>query len=260
MGAKSTAGAASKKAPTPRTALKAERMRSAILAAAEDQFARGGYAATRLDDVAEAMGMTGAALFYYFRDKGALYDAMMARAFSSLATRLGEVLSAPSSIAERIEQAVEVWIDTIVARPALARLMLRHITDSEQHPNRRVYPASDAFLRMTFALFEHGKKTGELNPIHDHPYHAASAIIGSTIFYASALAPLVPSGDFDPLSAEQVAAHKRDALRIARWYLGIGAKPRVRVHKPGTSRAKRAAKPSGEPPRRKRSPDTPKAG
>lgn len=232
MSPKSTAAAKNKKAPTPRSALKAERMRAAILAAAEEQFARRGYAATRLDDVAEAMGMTGAAIFYYFRDKGALYDAMMAKAFGTLATRLGEVLSAKTSIAERIERAVEVWVETIVARPALAQLMLRHITDSEQHPNQRVYPASDAFLRMAFALFEQGTQTGELKPIHDHPYHAASAIIGSTIFYTSALAPLVPAGDFDPLAPEQVAAHKRDAVKIARWYLGIGKKPRARANKP----------------------------
>lgn len=230
-------------------------MRAAILAAAEEQFARRGFVATRLDDVAKAMGMTGAALFYYFRDKGALYDAMMENAFAKLAARLGEVLSAQTSIAERIERAVEVWIDTIVARPALARLILRHIADSEQHPSRRVYPASDVFLRMAFALFEHGTKTGELNPIHDHPYHAASAIIGGTIFYASALAPLVPAGDFDPLSAKQVEAHKRDAVRIARWYLGIGAKRRVRAPRAGEKVTKQATKPKVAPARRKRRAD-----
>jgi TetR/AcrR family transcriptional regulator len=241
MSTKSTAVVANKKTPSPRAALKTERMRSAILAAAEEQFARGGYAATRLDDVAEAMGMTGAALFYYFRDKGALYDATMEKAFGTLTARLGEVLSAQTSIAERIERAVVVWIETIDARPALARLILRHITDSEQNPSRRVYPASDAFLRMAFALFEHGKKTGELNPIHDHPYHAASAVIGSTIFYASALAPLVPSSDFDPLSADQVEAHKRDAVRITRLYLGIGTTPRTRAQKLRTMKTKQAA-------------------
>jgi hypothetical protein len=170
------------------------------------------------------------------------------------------VLAAQTSIAERIERAVEVWVETIVARPALARLMLRHITDSEQHPTRRVYPASDAFLRMTFALFEQGKKTGELCPIHDHPYHAASAIIGGTIFYASALAPLVPAGGFDPLSPEQVAAHKRDALRITRSYLGIGTQPRVRIHKLSPLKTKQAAKPTVGPARRKRRTDTPSKG
>jgi TetR/AcrR family transcriptional regulator len=223
--------AVNEKVPRPRAARKAERTRAAILGVAEELFARSGYAATRLDDVADALDMTSAALFYYFRDKGALYDAMMENAFGALATHIGEALSTQATIAERIERAVHAWIDTVVARPALARLILRHIADSEQHPDRRVYPASDAFLRLTFELFEEGKRSGELNPIHDHPYHAASAIIGGTIFYASALAPLVPTGEFDPLSAEQVAAHKRDAVLLTRRYLGIDAKPRVSVTK-----------------------------
>jgi hypothetical protein len=48
------------------------------------------------------------------------------------------------------------------------------------------------------------------------------------------LPPLVPSDDFDPLSAKQVEAHKRDAVRIVRRYLGIGVKPKVRARKRGT--------------------------
>ena len=46
-------------------------------------------------------------------------------------------------------------------------------------------------------------------------------MIGSTIFYAAALAPLVPSRDFDPLSPDQIAAHKRDALHTVRHALGM---------------------------------------
>jgi hypothetical protein len=113
---------------------------------------------------------------------------------------------------------------------------LRHIADADQHPTQRVYPTSDAFFSVAWPLFEAGKKTGELKPIHDHPYHAASAIIGTTIFYASALAPLVPSGDFDPLSPEQVAAHKQDALHRVRHFLGM------RVPKPAPSKLKKATR------------------
>ena len=38
----------------------AKETRSAILAGAEDQFARRGYVATRLEDVAAAVGLSGA--------------------------------------------------------------------------------------------------------------------------------------------------------------------------------------------------------
>jgi len=223
-----------------RSDTKGERTRSAILAAAEAQFARRGYAATRLDDVAAELDMTGAALFYYFRDKGALYDAMMEHAFGTLAARLGEALSAPTSITERIERAVEAWVDTVLARPALARLILRHIADAEQHPTKRVYPSSDTFFRVAWPFFETAKKSGEIKPLHANPYHVASAVIGSTIFYAAALAPLVPSGDFDPLSSDEIAAHKRDALHTARHFLGMRPATKKGETRPSKSARKTA--------------------
>lgn len=237
-----TAATVNDKVQRPRMAQKAERRRSAIMAAAEELFARRGYDATRLHDVAEMLGITGAALFYYFKDKDSLYDAVMENAFSSFTERLREVLSSDATIPQQIERAVDVWIDTIVERPALGRLILRHIVDNEQHPNRRIYPASDAFLRLAFEMFDRGRQTGELDPIHDHPYHATSAIVGSTIFYTSALAPLVPSGDFNPLSPQQIAAHKRDAKRITRRYLGIKSKRQTPDRKVAASSKKRAKK------------------
>ena len=56
-------------ASAARPLAKAQRTRAAILAAAERLFARRGYAATRLEDVAEAVGLKRAALFYHFRDR-----------------------------------------------------------------------------------------------------------------------------------------------------------------------------------------------
>jgi TetR/AcrR family transcriptional regulator len=50
---------------TPR----AERTRRAILAAAEEHFAARGLAGTRLEDIAETVGIRRASIVYYFRDK-----------------------------------------------------------------------------------------------------------------------------------------------------------------------------------------------
>ena len=110
---------------------KAQRTRAAILAAAERLFARRGYAATRLEDVAEAMGLKRAALFYHFRDKQALYDAAIEDAFGTLVARLDAAFSAPTPIATRIERAVDAWADAIAERPTLARLILRHAAEAE---------------------------------------------------------------------------------------------------------------------------------
>jgi len=214
--------------PAARPPAKAERTRAAILAAAEQQFARRGYAATRLEDVAEAVGLKRSALFYHFRDKQALYDAVIEDAFGTLVALLDEAFTVPGPIAPRVERAVEAWVDAIVARPTLARLILRHAAEAEEQPTQRLFPAAERLLRMGWSLFEQGRASGELHPIHDDPFHTASALIGATVFYVSALSALLPPGDFDPLAPEQVAAHKRDALRTARRLLGMGAPRRVR--------------------------------
>ena len=214
--------------PAARLPAKAERTRAAILAAAERLFARRGFAGTRLEDVAEAVGVKRAALFYHFRDKQALHDAVIEDIFGALVARLDETFSMPTSIAARIERAVEVWVDAIVARPALARLILRYAAEAEERPAQSLFPAAERLLRMGWSLFEEGRASGEIQPLHDDPFHLASALIGATVFYVSALVPLLPPGDFDPLAPEQVAAHKRDALRTARHLLGLRAPRRVR--------------------------------
>lgn len=223
----------------PSASAKAERTRAAILAAAEQQFAKRGFVATRLEDVAAAVDLKRAALFYHFKDKQSLYDAVVANAFGALAARLQEAFTAPESVTVRLERAVEAWVDTVVARPTLARLILRHAAEADEHVTQGIFPASDHFLTLGWSLFEQGKKSGELKPVHDDPFHAASAVIGATVFYVAALAPLLPNANFKPLDPDHIATHKRDALRTVRLLLGI-AEPAPARKKPATRGKKKA--------------------
>jgi len=207
---------------------KAERTRAAILAEAERLFARRGYAATRLEDVASAVGVKRATLFYHFRDKQSLYDALIEDAFGDLVARLEAALGSTGPIAARFEAAVAAWVDAVAERPPLARLVLRHAADAEERADDRLFPAAERLLRDGWRLFEEARRRGEIDPLHDSPFHAASALVGATVFYAAALAPLLPLDGFDPLAPDQVAAHKRDALRTARRLLGIATPRPVR--------------------------------
>jgi TetR/AcrR family transcriptional regulator len=222
---------------------RAERTRAAILAAAEQQFARRGFAATRLEDVAAAVDLKRAALFYHFRDKQSLYEAVVAEAFGSLAARLEQAFSAPESIAVRIERAAEAWVDTVVARPTLARLILRHAAEADEHTAQSIFSSADHFRALAWSLFDQGKKSGELKPLHDDPFHVASAVIGTTVFYVAALAPLLPDAKFTPPTPEQVALHKRDALRTVRLLLGIRASRRAASRPARQKGARKGPKP-----------------
>lgn len=203
-----------------------EQKRAVILGAAERLFASRGFAATRLEDVAEEVGLTRAALFYHFRDKQALYDAMIADAFAPMAGQLDAILADErGTIAERLEQSVEAWVDAIVNRPTLARLILRFVADAAEQPTQRIFFDHDDITQKFWALFEQGRASGELEPLHDNPFHAASAVIGTTVFYVAALSALVP-GLIEPLAPEHIAAHKNEALHSTRRLLGIAEKRR----------------------------------
>jgi AcrR family transcriptional regulator len=67
---------------------RAER-REQILAAATRAFARAGYAATGLDDVAAEAGVTHVILYRHFTSKNELYRAALQRALDHLATTVG---------------------------------------------------------------------------------------------------------------------------------------------------------------------------
>jgi TetR/AcrR family acrAB operon transcriptional repressor len=63
-----------------RTKQEAQQTRHALLDAAEAVFEQRGVAGTSLQEVAEAAGVTRGAVYWHFRDKADLYNAMMDRA------------------------------------------------------------------------------------------------------------------------------------------------------------------------------------
>ena len=209
------------------TTPKAERTRASILQAAERLFAEKGFAATRLEDVAEGVGIRRASIVYYFRDKAELYDAVLADVLSGLYERIEPALDASAPLLERIDLAVSAWIDYVGGRPTFARLLLREIAGA---------PASEApaMLRHTVPFVTLAKRVAddarrEPRAFHSpvDPAHLASTIAGATVFFVSAMPTLFPALGFDPLAKEQLDAHRAEVLRITHRLLGAnGETPR----------------------------------
>jgi AcrR family transcriptional regulator len=104
VGRKSTAARGS------RAARQAER-REAILAAALDEFAASGFAATRLDDVAKRAGVAKGTIYLYFRDKESLFQELVR---ATLSPMVGALEGAP--LADLPARAVAETIAELFAR------------------------------------------------------------------------------------------------------------------------------------------------
>lgn len=229
-----------RQAPATPRPTKAERSRAAILASAERLFAQRGFSDTRLEDVAEDAGLKRATLFYHFRDKRALHAAVIDDVFSDLLSRIEAMLGGSAPIAERIDACVEAFVDALAARPAMARLILRKAADAAPDEAEPIFPRAPAFLSMVRRLIEEGQRSGELNPIRPDPFHVISALLGTSVFYVTALRSVLPGQAFDPLEPVELAAHRRDAVRTARRLLGVGA-PRLAPSTPRSAASSLAA-------------------
>ncbi len=118
--------------PAPTLGTRAAKTRGAILKAAEEIFAERGFAATRLEDVAERVGIRRASIVYYFKDKRELYDAVLADVFGGLQARIESALSSLDPLPDRVEAGVCAWVDYVGGRPSFARLLLREIADGSR--------------------------------------------------------------------------------------------------------------------------------
>jgi TetR/AcrR family transcriptional regulator len=222
------------RARTPR----AERRRAAILAEAERLFAERGSEGTRLEDVAEAVGIRRASIVYYFRSKAELYDAVLASVLGDLHRSLEQALAGSDPLAARIERAVRAWIGCVGRRPSLARLLLREVAGAA--PDR--HPALLAHLGPFFALARRVAAGARGDPLARSlaidPVELAGTLAGATVFLVAAMPALLPDSGFDPLRADRLASHERTILRITERLLGMHA-PRRR---PTPARRRRRAR------------------
>jgi TetR/AcrR family transcriptional regulator len=121
-----------------------------ILDAAEDIFAEKGYSATSLGDVADRVGIRSPSLYNHFKNKEALYAAVLERLLADFSAPLVELDSGPVTN-ERVFQ----WLETIVrqhhANPNLARLLQHAALSGGPHTNELI----DRLFRP---MFEPGAK------------------------------------------------------------------------------------------------------
>ena len=151
---------------------KAERTRRQILAAAERRFAEAGFENTRLDDIAEDIGMVGSAILYHFRDKRELYRAVRDDLARDLLATVEQAVAGDAAPRERLIALVRASAQAIAARPGLASIALREAMASDPGVERRTNP----LLQRIVALFEEGVRSGDIQPVRNEPYHFFSAV------------------------------------------------------------------------------------
>jgi TetR/AcrR family transcriptional regulator len=182
-----------------------EATRQAILDAAETVFADVGYAAARLEDVAQVVGIRRPSIVYYFAGKQELYDAVEADIFTSMHAFAEARTKGISDPLERLLALLDAWLDFHVSRPSAARIIQRLIADATP---RRGNPTEFSYsaLEDIEAVFADGVRSGAFRPLP--AMHFLNGVAGSVLFYVCNSGQLGDQRRYDPADPQELEKYR----------------------------------------------------
>ncbi len=142
--------------------------RDRILRAAVRVFARKGFYATRVSEIAKAAGVADGTIYLYFKNK----DDVLVRIFEFYLGRLLEVLrreiDATEGVEERIRRVVEVQLGLLEGQRDLAEVVTVNLRQSSRLLKQYAAPLFVQYLETIADVIADGQKQGvlrdDLNP------------------------------------------------------------------------------------------------
>jgi AcrR family transcriptional regulator len=168
-------GTGSGTARSPRVMEKRERRRGEILHAALRAFRDQGYHATTLEDIADALGVRKAGLYYYFPDKESILYACHRESLAELDRILegAKRLRTPTErLAHVIRAHVQVMTDTLEGSP-----LAFEVTALSPERQKEVIAGRDRYERALRRMVRDGVASGEFRELN--PKTAVFAILGA---------------------------------------------------------------------------------
>ena len=139
-----------------------------ILEIAIQQFCEKGYAKTRMEDIAQILGITKTPLYYHFKDKAGLFDAAYRKAMNEVYANDISIFTKNCSLYEKLEEAfVACAISSYQLQISeLSRIVLQEKEELAKTAEYMVH-MNDMFYQFKTAAMKEAKQAGEIKPDAD---------------------------------------------------------------------------------------------
>jgi len=169
-----------------------------ILDTAQGLFIRHGYQGLSMRQIAEAVGVTKAALYYYFKDKEQLFLAVMQRYLDGIETQIDQIIAEQPDARTRIRQFVKALLDQGGEGNALIRLAGQDIPGLSQVSQTQIKDTlQTSFVRKIRVILADGMQHGELRQID--PEIATWLLIGMLYHFLPSAQSESAEGENQPL-------------------------------------------------------------
>ena len=200
--------------PTPGTRKeRADATREAILREAEHMFALTGFRASRLEDIADAVGIRRPSLLHHFATKQMLYDAVEQRIFDDMSTASASRTRDMADPVLRLLAHLDAWLDFFVGRPSAARILQRLVADTavrQGNPVQFSYVVLDDMERT----LAYGIEKGVFVQISTMTF--INAVAGGILFYVCNSRQVGEQRNYEPSDPADLSVFRALLHKLAR--------------------------------------------
>jgi AcrR family transcriptional regulator len=153
-----------------------EEKRRLILQAAVRVFARKGFHASRVGDIAEEAGIAHGLLYHYFDSKDELLETIFHDTWSELLAAMRDVEESEAAAREQLRGVAAILLRSWRRDPDLVRVLVREVARSP-HLQERLVEVGEAFAAIR-RMIERGQASGDFRADLD-------ARLASFVFYGA---------------------------------------------------------------------------
>jgi len=157
----------------------AEATQAVILAAAEREFAQHGFTAARTEAIAAKTGVAKSMIYYYFKDKEGLYQAVLEQSHADLLQTVQKLQLEHLSPEVALERFLRALLGCVARNPKLPSIMFHEAVQNQGKYYKR--SSSVSIDIALIAILEQGVAAGVFRALD--PFQAAINIMGTCLFY-----------------------------------------------------------------------------
>jgi AcrR family transcriptional regulator len=159
----------------------AEASKARVFDAAAEEFALHGFAGAKVDRIAATARVNKAMIYYHFKNKAALYRAVVGDMFAATAARLRELRASTLGPEEQIDEFIAIVAREGQARKYFPKMWLRELADDGRHMGERNFADLTAIVSTLAAILADGHKAGVFRPVP--PFVVQVGIVGPLFLF-----------------------------------------------------------------------------
>ncbi|MFN6496832.1 MAG: TetR/AcrR family transcriptional regulator [Nostoc sp. DedQUE01] len=200
-----------KKSLNTRQVRDAEATQAVILAAAQEEFAKHGLTAARTEAIAAKTGVAKSMIYYYFKDKEGLYQAVLERSHSDLLQTSQQLDLDDLSPEVALETFLVALLNCVSRNPNLPLIMFHEAVQNQGQ--YYTHSSSLSIDKILVKILERGVATGKFRKLD--PLQSAINIMGTCLFYFIGMGNTqhFPQ-NMGPLSAAMLEQHSQEAIAL----------------------------------------------